>query len=214
MVTITVSQGATSGFFLRGANGTTSHREDCAPGLGCTVNNFGVAQDLAVIFNPTAGGTSPVTVTAVFSSPFPDLKFEISDIDFGGNTFPSTDPTGHRLDQVTITSDAGVPTSITPKTAGPYTFVTPIVGNTVTAKCTGSEATNCNSPTDTTAAVPLANNNPDPDSGTILVDFTGKTVTTMTITYTEAGNDSDPAGRGIGVLGHLTPVELMSFTID
>jgi hypothetical protein len=36
----------------------------------------------------------------------------------------------------------------------------------------------------------------------------------VVITYNEAGNGVDPAYRGVGVLGNMTPVELMSFTVD
>jgi hypothetical protein len=165
---------------------------------------------LAIVFDPAAGGPSPVTITATFSSPFPNLKFEISDIDFSES---GSTPGQHRLDRVMVTSpDAGDPMSITPKTEGPYTFVTPIIGNTVTAKCTGTQPA-C-SPSDTTAAVPLPTNNPDPDSGTVVVDFGALSVSTVIITYTEAGNGSDPTGRGIAVLAHLTPVELIDFTVD
>lgn len=199
---------------MRAANGyasPTSHREDCHTGADCPVNNFGDSQDLAIVFDPAAGGPSPVTVTATFSSPFPNLKFEISDIDFSES---GSTPGQHRLDRVKITSpDAGDPMSITPKNdVGPYTFVTPIIGNTVTAKCTGTQPA-C-SPSDTTAAVPAEGNNPNPDSGTVIVKFGATPVSAVTITYTEAGNGTDPTGRGIAVLANLTPVELMSFTVD
>ena len=52
------------------------------------------------------------------------------------------------------------------------------------------------------------------DSGTAVVDFGAAAVKTVTVTYNEAGNGADPAFRGIGVFGQLTPVELMSFTVD
>jgi len=202
MVTISITQPAgTIGSFA-----AFSHREDCvtAP-VNCPVNNFGLAHDLAVGFDPLSGPppvTSPIVIAATFSSPFPGLKFEISDVDFGGA--PGTDPTGHRLDRVTVTSDEGNPT-LAAKIAPPTTFT--IGGNVATAVCTGSEATNC-TPADDTA-------NPNTDKGTVLVDFSAlPPVTTVTINYTEVSNQPDPAARGIGVFGNLTPVELISFTVD
>jgi hypothetical protein len=137
-----------------------------------------------------------------FSAPFPGLKFEITDVDFGGA--PGTDPTGHRLDRVTVTSNVGNPT-LTAKIAPPNTFT--IAGNVATAICTGSEATNCTPAGDTA--------DPNTDKGTVLVDFSAlPPVTTVNVHYTEVGNQPDPAARGIGVFGNLTPVELMSFTVE
>lgn len=199
-VTITVTQPVgTSGSFV-----LSTPREDCA---SCGFNNFGSAQDLGLDFDPLTGTpivTSPILVTATFSPPITNLSFEISDIDFGPGT-------GARLDQVVVTSDAGDPT-LGFKTAAPRTFS--ISGNTATANCTVSAFPTCNQATDTTAAAPLAGDNQNPDSGTVVASFGALTVTTVTITYNEAGSNADPAGRGIGVLANLTPVELMSFTIE
>lgn len=206
VVTITVTQpGGTSGSFS-----STSPREDCAlttlPTACLTTQQFGSLHNLAVLFDPSLGTpivTSPIIVTVSFSAAVTDLKFEISDIDFATGGTPGV--LDHRRDQVVITSNAGSPT-LSFKTVGSHTFS--ISGNTATANCTVSPEPTCNTATDTTAA--------PSDSGTAVVDFGVLAVTTVTITYNEAGNGSNPASRGIGLLAglQLTPVELTSFTIE
>jgi hypothetical protein len=190
MVTITVTPTPASGSFLLG-----TPAEDCAS--GCLTNLFGLSHDLGLDFDPSVSGTSPVTITATFSSPLTNVAFEISDIDFGG-------PANARLDQVVITSNAGNPT-LSFKTVGSHTFS--ISGNTATANCTGTFP-NCTPASDTTDQTS--------DSGTVVANFGALSVTTVTITYNEAGSSTDPAGRGIGVLANLTatPVELTGFTIE
>jgi hypothetical protein len=109
------------------------------------------------------------------------------------------------MDRVRITSLDGTPTLSFERPDLPiHTFS--IAGNTATANCTGGQP-NCHS--DDTA---LAGS----DAGTVLVDFGAQFVDDVTITYTEAGNGVNPAGRGIGLLGNteLTPVELMSFSVE
>jgi hypothetical protein len=199
-VTITVTQGGTAGSFTSGGSGDVSPKEDC-PTPTCSSNFFGSAHDLGVVFDPTTSGASPIVVTATFSAPITTLVFEISDIDF------SIAGAGqdHRRDQVVVTSNAGNPT-LSFKTAAPRTFS--IAGNTATANCTVSPEPTCNPATDTTTA--------PSDTGTVVVDFGALSVTTVTITYNEAGNGANPAGRGIGLLANLvaTPVELTGFTIE
>lgn len=192
MITITVA--ATAG----GAFENSTPAEDCPS--GCATNFFGTAHDLGVVFNPTAGGASTVNITLSLSTPVTDLIFEISDIDF------SVGPVGgHRRDQVVVTSNAGNP-ALSFKTVGTHTFS--IAGNTATANCTVNPEPTCNAATDTTGV--------DSDSGTVVVDFTGLSVSTVTIAYNEAGNGTNPSGRGIGLLANLslTPVELMNFTVE
>ena len=192
MVTITVAPTPSSGSFLLSTPG-----EDCAS--GCTNNLFGLSHDLGLDFDPAANkGASPITITATFSSPLTNVVFEISDIDFGGPSGAST----ARLDQVVVNSNAGAPT-LSFKTVGTHTFS--ISGNTATADCTGSFPTCSDAQADQTS-----------DIGTVVVNFGALSVTTVTITYNEAGNNTDPAGRGIGILANLTatPVELTGFTIE
>lgn len=206
IVTITVTQPVgTTGVFT-----FSTPAEDCPS--GCVNGHlFGTLHNLGIVFDPNPGTppvSSPILVTVSYSAPVTDLTFEISDIDFS----QAGAGQDHRLDQVSITSNVGNPT-LTFKTAAPRTFS--IAGNTATANCTGVQPT-C-SPSDTTAAVPVAGNNPNPDSGTVIVDFSALApVSTVTITYTEAGNGANPSGRGVGFLANqnLTPVELMGFSVD
>jgi hypothetical protein len=204
----------TVGIFVSSGGGTpNSPLEDCQ---GCDSNAFGSAHDLAVVFDPNRTQpipnivVSPITITMSFSQPLMNLKFEISDIDFSAGVLPP-ELTNYRRDQVEVTSNAGNP-KLTSKTAGTPTFT--IDGNKAIGNCTVNPEPDCNPASDTTAAVPQADNNQDPDSGTVIVDFGGIAVTTVIITYKEAGQAGEPAGRGIGVFGELTPVELMSFTVD
>ncbi|HEX6900178.1 MAG TPA: hypothetical protein VF789_10710 [Thermoanaerobaculia bacterium] len=194
MVTITVAATAGGSFTF------SSPAEDCASGCVNSPQLFGSAHNLGVVFDPTAGGASTVNVTLSFSTPVTDLMFEISDIDFSVGAAGT-----HRRDQVVITSNAGNP-ALSFKTVGTHTFS--IAGNTATANCTVSPEPNCNPATDTTAA--------PSDAGTVVVDFTGLSVSTVTIAYNEAGSGTNPSGRGIGLLANLslTPVELMNFTIE
>lgn len=191
-VTINISTSAAGSF----TNGTP--QEDCST---CSINFLGLSHDLGIIFDPSGPGASPVITTVTFSAPVTQLKFEISDIDFsiGGAG------QDYRLDQVVITSDAGDPV-LTPKTGGSHTFT--ISGNTATANCSNPGPPNCNPTVDTTDQTS--------DSGTIVIDFGAKAVSTMTITYNETSGQPNPAGRGVGILGNLveTPVELTSFTIE
>ncbi|HEX6900172.1 MAG TPA: hypothetical protein VF789_10680 [Thermoanaerobaculia bacterium] len=178
--------------------------EDCLG--GCSLNNFGSFHDLGIRFDPAAGTpvvASPVIVEVVFSEPVTALRFEISDIDFSIAGNEAGMAQSHRRDQVTITgtdaSNAGILPTLSYKTAPPNTFT--ISGNMATANCTGVEPA-C-SPTDTTAAVPQPTDNPNPDSGSVVVDFGGQLVTKVTITYTEAGNGPNPASRGVAFLANL-----------
>jgi hypothetical protein len=197
-VTITVTQPAgTLGSFT-----FSSPAEDCPSGC-VNAHLFGSAHNLGVVFDPSPGTppvTSPILVTLLFSTAVTNLTFEISDIDFS----QAGAGQDHRLDRVSITSNAGDPV-LSFKTAAPRTFT--IAGNTATANCTGTQPT-CNTAADTTAA--------PSDSGTVVVDFSALSVTTVTITYTEAGNGANPSGRGVGFLANqnLTPVELMGFSVD
>lgn len=172
--------------------------EDCAG--ECTINNFGSSHDLGIRFDPAKGTpivTSPVTIEVTFSSPVTQLRFEVSDIDFSVAGIEDNKDQDHRRDQIVVTSNAGNPT-LSYK-ALPSTFT--ISGTTATANCTGTEPT-C-SASDTTAAVPLPGNNQNPDSGTVVADFGALSVTTVTITYNEAGDGPNPAGRGVGFLANL-----------
>jgi hypothetical protein len=192
MVTITITPTPASGSFVLG-----TPAEDCAS--GCLTNLFGLSHDLGLDFDPAANkGTSPITITAVFSSPLTNVVFEISDIDFGGPSGAST----ARLDQVVVDSNAGQP-SLSFKTVGSHTFS--ISGNTATAICTGTFPNCSDAQADQTT-----------DAGTVVVNFGALSVTTVTITYNEAGTNTDPAGRGIGILANLTatPVELTGFTVE
>lgn len=189
MVTITIAPTPAAGVFLLG-----TPAEDC---VGCLTNLFGLSHDLGVDFDPSVAGTTPLTFTVTFSSPLTNVVFEMSDIDYGGTV-------NDRLDQVVVTSNAGNPT-LSPKTATP-TFS--IAGNTATANCTPGPFDNCTPASDTTDQTS--------DNGTVVANFGALSVTTVTITYNEAGTDANPAGRGIGVLANLTatPVELTGFTIE
>jgi hypothetical protein len=202
-VTITVAPGAgTLGSFTSGGSGDVAPKEDC-PTPTCSSNFFGSLHDLGIVFDPTTGGASPIEITATFSVPITTLVFEISDVDFsiGGSG------QDHRRDQVVITGNNGalIP-ALSFKTAAPRTFS--IAGNTATANCTVSPEPTCNPATDTTAA--------PSDTGTVVVDFGAASVSTVRITYNEAGNGANPANRGIGVFASLTatPVELTGFTIE
>jgi hypothetical protein len=196
-VTIQVTQPAGS----PGSFTFSSPAEDCAAGCVNSPQLFGGAQNLGVVFDPTSAGASPLTITATFSSPFPNLKFEVSDIDF--SNFPAAPTAGARRDQVVITSNVGNPT-LSFKTGGTHTFS--IAGNTATANCTVNAFPTCNPATDTTAA--------PSDSGTVIADFGALSVTTATITYNEFGTGTDPTGRGVGFLANLTPVELLDFSVE
>jgi hypothetical protein len=206
MVTITVTPTPASGSFLLG-----TPAEDCAS--GCLTNLFGLSHDLGLDFDPSGPGMSPITITAVFSTPLTNVVLEVSDIDFGGQVPP--DPAGSRLDQVMITSNAVTPPTLSYKTAGlPSAHTFDISGNTATARCTAADCT-------TAAVFPSCNiacNTTDQnfDNGTVIANFGLQSVTTVTITYNEAGSGTNPAGRGIGVLANLTatPVELTGFTIE
>lgn len=220
LATITVVKATGTGGAFSASNQpagstTVSPLEDCGSPAGCDSNAFGSAHDLAVVFNPAptvanppGQVVSPILVTMSFSdsvtllpTAIRNVKFEISDIDF---SVAGSDPgSSHRRDQIVVTSDAGNPT-LAFKTAGSHTFS--IAGNTATANCTVNPEPVCNPATDTTVA--------PSDSGTAVVDFGAAAVTKVTVTYNEAGNGSDPAFRGIGVFGELTPVELISFTVD
>lgn len=178
--------------------------EDCLG--GCSLNNFGSFHDLGVRFNPDPGTpvvTSPVVIEVSFSAPVTALRFEISDIDFSVAGSEAGMLQDHRRDQVVITGDdfnnAGILPTLSYKTAPPNTFT--IAGNMATANCTGVEPS-C-SPTDTTAAQPQPTNNPNPDSGSVVVDFGAQLVTKVTITYNEAGNGPNPASRGVAFLANL-----------
>ena len=198
MVTITIAPTPASGGFLLSTPG-----EDCT---GCTNDIFGSSHDLGLDFDPSSSGTSPITITATFSSPLTNLVFEISDIDFGGATPPNPpDTVNSRLDQVVVNSNAGAPT-LSFKTAGAHTFS--ISGNSATANCNPGPFPACTPATDTTAA--------PSDTGTVVANFGALSVTTVTITYNEVGSGTNPAGRGIGILANLTatPVELTGFTIE
>lgn len=217
--TITVAKGSgTAGGFSNtnqpAGSTTISPLEDCGSPGNCDSNAFGSAHDLAVAFDPAPSAafpagqvTSPIIITMTFTdavthtpTALTNLKFEISDIDFsiGG----SDSGQSHRRDEIVVTSDGEDPT-LSFKTPGPHTFS--ISDNKATANCTGVEPT-CSTADDTTVA--------PSDSGTVVVDFSGKSVKAVTITYNEAGTGNNPAFRGVGVFGELTPVELVSFTVD
>lgn len=208
-VTITVTRehlpgDLTSGFF------NPPPSEDCVASVdpNCGFNEFGASHDLGVFFDPSTSGTSPIIIKAEFSSPVPNLKFQITDIDFSG--FSSNPSFGARLDKVKITSDVGNPILSDTPAGGTPTYT--IDGNEATAKCTVNPFPFCNPTTDTTSATvgPAP-----PDAGTVLVDFSARpAVREVIITYSEAGTGTNPTARGIGVLAKLTPVELLEFSIE
>jgi hypothetical protein len=140
---------------------------------------FGAINDLAVYFNPAANqGTSPLTITLTFNQPVYNLSFLISDIDGDGVSPPTS---GSRRDKVTVTSNAGNP--VLSSNAGALSPTFNISGNS--AQATSSAITTNN----TTA-------------GTINVTVPNG-ATTVTIVYEETSGASDPAMRGIGILGGL-----------
>lgn len=206
-VTISVTKpGTTSGTF-----GAPYPAEDCA---GCSTNEFGSSHDLGVIFDPNGRGLSPVVVTATFSAPFPNLRFEVSDIDFSNIGVSPNDGAFHRMDEIVITSDVGNPT-LSYKTAGPNTFsINPAGSNKATANCSGPGWPACNPAADTTSAT---EGPAPPEAGTVVADFGALAPTTVTITYNEASPDEEgrnPIGRGVGLLANLTPVELLEFSVE
>ena len=215
-VTITVTPTPGSGIF-RPFPPPSTPAEDC--GLPeCLTNEFGPSHDLALSFDPDPDKASPITITVTFSSPLTNVAFEISDIDFGGGA-----PGSERLDQVVVNSNAGAPTlSFKPPTTTPptpRTFSIDAVNATATANCNPGPFPTCSPATDTTQTMPQLGENQDPDAGTVKANFGALSVTTVTITYKEAGDKSNPAGRGIGILANLTattatPVELTGFTIE
>lgn len=205
----TLSNGVEITITVARAPGTTgsfeffSPREDCSG--ECTVPRlFGTTHNLAVVFNPNTASTTPILITLTFSEPVNDLSFEISDIDYSG---PGTSGETHRMDRVRITSLDGTPTLSFKRPDLPiHTFTIDEKTATATAKCTGGQP-NCHA--DDTAQA-------GSEAGTVIVDFGAQFVSEVTITYTEAGNGVNPSFRGIGLFGNteLTPVELMSFSVE
>ena len=167
----------TSGPISGGGSGR-SPRED--PGA------LGAINDVLVVFDPAARGTSPVNIDVAFSVPAYDISFIISDVDGStqGGRF------GTRWDQVEVTytdrfGNAGLPATIEPNThAQPV-----IVGNVAYSRS------------------PTFNANFD-NTGNLLIRVPDG-ATAFRIVYTERGNMvpgftfSNPSARGIGILGGL-----------
>ena len=133
---------------------------------------FGAIDDLGVFFDPDANtGTSPVNIVLTFSQPVFGLSFLVTDID-GGN--------GARLDQITVTSDAGTP-ALAAVTAGTPVFA--VVGNVATASDINDTSDN-------------------DDLGTVRVTVPDG-ATTVTIVYEEMDPQVDLPVRGIGIGGEM-----------
>ena len=163
---------------ISGGGAGRSPRED--PGA------IGAINDILVVFDPAARGTSPVNIDVAFSVPAYDISFIISDVD--GST--QNGRFGTRWDQVEVTytdrfGNAGLPATIEPNThAQPV-----IVGNVAYSR----------SPTF------LADFD---NTGNLLVRVPDG-ATAFRIVYKERGNTvpgftfSNPSARGIGILGGL-----------
>ena len=153
-------------------------------------NWFGTAaNDLRVCLTPGNGNQGTATITVVFDKTVSGVYFEIADIDHQ----PDEPGAPGHTDVVSITSDGGNPTLSYKNSANASSYT--ISGNTATANLKESIAD---------------------DNGTVEVDFGTTEMNNLTITYTEASNNTD--GRGIAVLGdfeicfdNLLPVDMVSF---
>ena len=135
--------------------------------------------------------TSYVDVTYTFSAAVQNVNFSIADIDRPGGGSPWT-----YVDQITVSGNgpAGAVTPTLSKYNGASTIFN-IVGNVGTAN-TGAGGNNVPS---------LTQNSPDQD-GTMIVDFAGNAVTSITIRYTTLNSalvNNNPGLQAIA-LGNVT----------
>ena len=141
-------------------------------GVNGSLNVLGGVEDLAIFFDPdTNTSTSPINIVLTFSKPLYGASFLITDIDGSVN---------NRQDQVTVTSDIGIPI------LSLVTEDTPVVNITDNV----AKANNASDGSD---------NN---DTGTVLVTIPDGT-TSITILYEEISGNDDSGGRGIGILGNF-----------
>ncbi|MEM7394378.1 MAG: SdrD B-like domain-containing protein, partial [Verrucomicrobiota bacterium] len=174
-LTITIS-GGTNGSFGCNAFGTTN----CYPGFDpAGTNGFaGDIDDLGVVWDPATNQPSPVIIEVQFDREVENIQFLITDID---EDLSATNPLW-RLDEVAVTGTNAAGMAVSPQMTAINTNPTFVITGNVSRAFDGAGAS--------------ANN----DSGTVHVAFPAG-IERFVITYNDLANTTNPAARGIGILG-------------